>query len=348
MPPEHGPEASPAPEPDVTPASSAGPDVTSESSPGTEAAAPAEVSQDVKEAPAPSLLDVVRDAVEQKAEPEPAAEASSAEETAKADPEVDVEAAPAAETETFEGLSFAAHPRFRQILSQRNLARDEVDKLKGPAESYRKIETFLATTGVSNEEMVNLFKVGALIKSDPEGALKELSPLLADLYERTGAFLPDDLKTDVEEGKITEDRARELAKARASKRESERQAKEATERADTVVATTEAERQNGVLETTLADWEAGKKGKDPDFAAKEEFIADRCRALIAEKGNPKSPAEMIAILDQAHRDVTAALRKALPAKEETKRAPSSSPSPSATAAPKTLLEAITIAASQGR
>lgn len=334
---EHETEASPAADLDVTEASSPGPDAISP-----------EVAADGKpEAPQPTLLDVVRDVVEPKSEDAPA-EASSAPEAEKPEGEETGDTAPAADPENFDAEPFGRHPRFKQVLSQRNEFRAEAEKLRKPAESYAKIEAFLETTGVTNEEMVNLFKVAALAKSDPEEALKALSPLMSDLYERTGAFMPDDLKTEVEEGKITEERARELAKARAIARENERRATHAQERAERVETTTREERQRQSFETTLAEWEAATKGKDPDFAAKEDFIADRCRALIAEKGQPRSADEMRAILEQAHTDVTARMRKSLPARPEAKGPRSGASPTTATAVPKTFLEAVTLAAQQGR
>lgn len=341
---EHDTAASPAAEPDVT----------LESSTGIETNAEAVVDVKTEEAP-PSLLDVITSVVEPKTE-EALAEASSATDPVKSEAEkAEGDAAQAEQPETFEDLPFGRHPRFKEVLTERNTARTQVktletqvSELQGPAENYSRIETFLEQNGITNEEMVHLFKVQALAKSDPEAALKELSPLLANLYERTGAFLPDDLKTDVEEGKITEDRARELARTRAREAEATARATRAEERRVEVERSTETASRTAAFETTLSDWEAAKKVKDPDYAAKEDLIADRCRSLIAAKGEPKDADEMIAILDQAHTDVTAHLRKFVPAREEIRRGPTGPSTSNATVVPKTLLEAVTAAAAQGR
>ena len=338
MPPLHETETSPVSETDVPEVSSPGPD-----------AASSEAAPDVKveETAAPSLLDVITDVVQPKAEDAPA-EASSAEGTEEADPLKDEGAAAEAEDpENFENEPFGRHPRFQRVLSERASFKAKAEELRAPAENYGKIETFLKQNDISNEEMVDLFKVAALAKADPSEALKVLQPLLSDLYERTGAFLPDDLRTDVEEGKITEERGRELARERARSRELERQADRERERADTVTQATEAERRAEALGSAYSDWENARKVKDPDFADKEDLIADRCRVLIAEKGQPATAAEMTGILDQAYTDVTARLRKMIPAREEVKPAPRSG-SPSATAAPQSLKEAIALAAAQGR
>lgn len=323
-------------------------DVPEVSSPGPEAASP-EVAADVKgEEPAqPTLLDVITDVVK----PKPAetqAEASSAEGTEEpGSVEAKGAAAKAEDPENFDSEPFGRHPRFQQVLSDRNSLKTKVEELRAPAESYTKIEAFLAQNDISNEEMVDLFKVAALAKADPNEALKALQPLLSDLYERTGAFLPDDLRTDVEEGKITEERGRELARERARSRELESQNTRMRERDAVVSQETQAEQRSAALGTAYADWESARKAKDPDFADKEDLIADRCRAIIAAKGQPATAAEMTGILDQAYTDVTARLRKMIPAREEIRPAARSG-SPNATAQPKSLKEAIALAAAQGR
>jgi hypothetical protein len=323
-------------------------DVPVDSSPGPEATT-SEVAADVKveETPAPTLLDVITDVVKPKAEDTPA-EASSAKGTEEPGSEgVEGVAAKAEDTENFENEPFGRHPRFQQVLSDRNSLRTKVEALRAPAENYTKIETFLAQNDISNEEMVDLFKVAALAKADPGEALKALQPLLSDLYERTGAFLPDDLRTDVEEGKITEERGRELARTRAQARELESQNSRMRERDAAVSEETKAEQRAAALGSAYADWENARKAKDPDFADKEDLIADRCRAIIAAKGQPASAAEMTGILDQAYTDVTARLRKMIPAREEIRPAARSN-SPSATAQPNSLKEALAQAAAQGR
>lgn len=336
----HDTEAPPVSELDVTAASSAAP---AEGSPEA---------TDVKEGQ-PSLLDVVKNVVEQTDTPE----ASSASDAEKKDPkEGEGDTAKAEEPENFDGLPFGRHPRFKAVLDERNSYRTQVKdlearatELEGPANQYAAIERFMAANEIGADEMVNLFRIQALTKSDPEKALAELSPLLSDLYTRTGRLLPDDIRQDIEEGKITEDRGRELAKERARANEGERRAARATERAAEVEQSTAVERRDTAIETALTDWEATTKGKDPDFAAKEELIGDRCKVLIAERGHPKTAAEAKALIQQAYEDVNARTSKFAPARREMKRPPTNSSTTSnATALPKTLLEAVSIAAAEGR
>lgn len=293
----------------------------------------------------PTLADVVRDAVQ----PTTAPEAPSAPETVTSEPDATAEAAPKGEAkDDAEPGGLHKHPRFQEVLSQRNAFKEEAEKLKAPAESYVKITAFLDDNGITNEEMVGLFKVAALAKVNPDEALKELQPLLTDLYERTGAFLPADLRDDVEEGRITEDRARELARTRAEAAESRRQVETTRERAARVEQETQAGTQAAAFERAVVDWEASVKARDPDFAVKEEFVADRCRALIAERGQPRTVEAMREILEQAHTDVTTALRKMAPQRGPVNPTPTTARTTDATAVPTSLEEAVRIAVARGK
>jgi hypothetical protein len=341
---EQGSEASPAAEADVTVDSSSAAEVSAEASTQTENEA------------RPSLLDVVRSVVEPQ---DQAAEESSAPAAEKAESaaEGEGETAPAEEPDNFDGLAFGKHPRFKQILDQRNTARTrikeletqvgEVERLKAPAEQYERIEAFMQQNGLTGQEVVDLYKFGALWKSDPEKALEHIQPYLADLYTRTGRILPDDLSTEVDGGQITEARARELARERARTAELERRASEATERATTVEETTAQDRTQRELAAKLTDWEADKKAKDPDYAAKEDLIADRCAALIQQKGHPTNAAEMVALLDQAHADVSERMRKLMPPRPATRKAPTSGSSTHAQPQPKSFRQALELAAARG-
>jgi hypothetical protein len=341
MDPETDLEASPA-SIDVTEASSAPTDVPADSS-------TAEALNEAR----PSLLDVVRNAVEPKAE---TSEVSPTPEAETTDPVAEAPKAPA--EESFDNEPFAKHPRFKKVLEERNALAaktkelepltQEVERLKAPAEQYERIEAFMQKHGLTGQEVVDLYKFGALVKTDPQGALDAIQPYLVDLWTRTGKILPDDLQGEVENGQITEARARELAEQRARAAEATRREAEATKRADTVEESTAQDRQQQAFQARLVDWEAGKKAKDPDYSAKEDLIADRCAALIRQKGQPATPDAMIAILDQAHTDVTERLLKVMPRKPETRKAPVGGTSNNATAQPASFRQALEIAAMRGR
>lgn len=320
---------------DTAPVEGAAPagDVAEGSSPST---------PDVKEAPK-TLLDVVKNAVADPKEPE----GPSAEEAAKTPGEAPEGEAPADADEDFSKEPFGRHPRFKKLLEDRNRLRDEnkgygekIAALEGPAQQYAHIEQFMQSNGLAPAEVIELFKVGALIKTDPFAAEEILLGKLMELQTVTGRILPQDLREDVEQGRITEDRARELSAARAK-------ATFTGQRIEAVTAETTKREERRTADGLSAriqaagdEWEVGKKAKDPSYAAKAESIKDRALVLIATKGAPRTPEEAVAILEQAHKDVTERMRAALPAKPAIQRSPSASSPVEATPAPKTLREAI--------
>jgi hypothetical protein len=69
--------------------------------------------------------------------------------------------------------------------------------------------------------------------------------------------------------------------------------------------------QNSILQAAN-DWEQAISKRDPDFAKYASFVTDRTRALQA--ANPaRSPAEAVAMLEQAYREVSAQFKAAIPA-----------------------------------
>jgi len=291
-----------------------------------------------------SLLDVITDAVTPKTE---GAEEPSASEGAESQPSDPADESDELSEEELAKLPFGKHPRFKKLIGERNDARTraqeleaKVTDLEAPADQFRKIDEFLTSSRIEPEEFVRLMQVGRLIKNDPERALSELYQVVNEVRQSIGDVLPDDLRNEIEEGRITEERARELSRTRAA------QAR-AKEDADRIEA--ERRRENEARQTqdqaarifsAVAAWEAEVQASDPDFARKEALVADRVAALNLQHGKPKSPEEAVQRARQALEDVTAHLRRLAPPKPPMKPTPASGSSSSTAPAPKSLREAI--------
>jgi hypothetical protein len=296
------------------------------------------------EKPARSLLDVVSDAV--KTEPE-AAEGTSASEGAEAEPASPAEESPELSEEDLAKLPFGKHPRFKQVIGERNEARQKLQELEAkaseleaPAEQFRRIDAFLVDSRIENEEFVRLMQVGRLIKNDPEAALKVLYQVVGEVRESIGDVLPQDLRNEIEEGRISEDRARELSRTRAA----QARATEAAERAEAErrrgEETTQTQVQQGRIINAVAVWETEVKLKDPDYARKESFVADRVAALNGQLGMPKTPEQAVERARLAHREISEQMRALLPKKPELKPTPPSGSSSSTAPAPRSLRDAV--------
>lgn len=287
--------------------------------------------------PEPSLLDVVKNAV---APDEAEAEDTSAPEAEKegdADPE-DAASEPTPEDPPADRLH--RHARFKELVAEKNELRSKVETLQAPAEQYQRIEAFMQHNGLDNQAVVELFRVGALIRNDPEKAYEAIADTLVELAKITGRTLPADLTEDVEYGRISEERAAELSRERAR----------ATRLEATLTATGERQEAQQVQQTVqgvraaVADWETRTRSSDPDFKVKEKLIADRVSAIAAQTGKPQTPEQAVTLIARAHREITTELKSVIPQRQAIGRGPSSSSSTAANPVPKTLLEAISVAA----
>lgn len=225
---------------------------------------------------------------------------------------------------------FHKHPAWQRLIRSR-------DELKGPAEQYRKIESFMEAQRLAPEEVVEGYRVMALLKNDPAKALEVLSGYVDQLSGLTGRTLPDDLAEKVRRGQVDRATAEELARQRAQGRLTEQQlAEQRQQAAERLVAETRSQ-----VKTAVERAEASVRERDPDYGKKEELVRDRIRAIVQEIGQPPQTVDdAVALYKMAYRDVNARMKTFMPPKQD-RTSPSASSSATATdAPPKTLEEAI--------
>lgn len=238
--------------------------------------------------------------------------------------------AKADEAEDDSKLPFHNHPRWKAVLAER-------DNLKAPAEQYERIQQFMDRNGLLGNEVVEGFKVMALMKNDPAKAVVFFETKIAELREFLGDKLPEDLQAEVDSGTISEERAKELSRARATNRHL----------ASTVEQTDEERRGEHVaavkreVSDAIVGWETTVKGKDLDYAKKQRRVMDRVRVIAQEEGGPRNKAEAIALADRAYKEVNEELTALLPRRPTVPPNPANGiPSARTVAAPKTMLEAV--------
>lgn len=297
---------------------------------------------DEKQAPK-SLLDVLQDAVKPEA-PEDTSPPDPTKSEAGKENEGEL---PELTDEELAKLPFGKHPRFKELTKQRGEFKAQaeeltarVEELTAPAEQFRSIDTFLRSNEIVPDEFVRLMKIGALVKQDPEEARKEVLQVLFELDDMTGRRLPDALKADVEEGRITEERAFELSQAQAAAARERERRTAVEERVQTTSSEDAQARHLTSLGDAVAAWETRLGSTDPNFAEKAPFVADRVKLLNTTQGLPKTPEEAVQRAQTAYQEVSQQLARALPKRPEIKRSPESGSSSSAAPAPKTLFEAI--------
>lgn len=303
-----------------------------------------------EEANAPSSLDEVIDSVLDPKEPttsadgeddqpdtpdddaetkDDAADAPEGEESQAGKDDKDAQTSDLPDDPTEEELaSYRKGPRKRidALLAQRKEARELAVALKPDADNYQAIRSFMRQNDLADQEVADLFKAGADLKSgDParlQNFIKVVQPLLNMALEATGQLVPQDLRTQVESGEVSEEVARQLAATRhqaaiANARvQSAQQAEQAR--------STETVRQE--ITTAVNQWASAKSVTDPDFARKQEVMRRMAQGIVAEKGIPRTPADAVAIYEQAYAEANKALAISRPAKAPTRPTASTSTS----------------------
>lgn len=292
---------------DANIASESSPEVEVQASDVTAESSPAETTASGEQAPK-TLLDAVNEAIE-----EPKAETPAAEE--KKD---DAPAPELTEDQKDKLLPFNEHPRFKELITQKNEFRAKTEELtqtveqfKPKVEQFDQITSYMEQNRLQPQEVQEGFKLMAMLKNNPAEFAKAISPYLQQAAQFTGDILPDDLKAEVDGGYMTQERARELASLRANSQfqtqnlqerlTAERQAR----KQDMLHRTVEANR------TAVNNLEAQWKQADPDWDKKAPFVMNELRILTMDNP-PRNPNEAVALAEKARASVEERLRGVMP------------------------------------
>lgn len=257
-------------------------------------------------------------------------------------------------------LPFHDHPRWKEVLGQRNEYEQQVQRLKPLAEQQQSIVDYCTKSGVSGEEFQQALEIAALLKSDPQGALEKLTPIVTGLKVLGGESLPKDLEeefvqiqTELADGTISEatakryeQRLRETAKLRAQQLFKGEQGKQAEQR----------QREQMVLNATTAvnEWQEAKMKSDPDYRPKAKDtdplgkfeLVDRefnylTNAALQKGQNILNPKLVTQIAEQAYANIQATTNQWRPQPKERKGLPTTNSSGiDPKGEPKTLHEAV--------
>lgn len=290
--------------------------------------------KDANKKPA-SLLDAVKSAVAKKADAASSTVGSNGKpaEDTEADPKaLDDSAKDKPKSDAAEKLPFHNHPRWKEMIVER-------DALKPKAEQFEKITNFMSANGLSNQEVVEGFQIMALMKTNPVEAHKRISEYKAKLDAIVGEKLPEDLHKKVEEGFVDSDTAKENARLRAEKAFYEQRQAQQEQQAV-------AQRQAGI-HSAIVNWEQKMKATDADWSAKQEFVTDQVKLMLAAE-QPSTPEQAIALVERAYSITRERMARFAPRRQPVTHVSSSTSSATAVAQPKTLLEAVRLGAMASR
>ena len=204
--------------------------------------------------------------------------ASSAEVEVQPAPRADRQPAKEPDNEAFTDVPFHKHPRFQEVLHQRNA-------FKVDAERYNNVQNFLDTQGLSAEEAADMLVIGGLMKVNPVEAWKRMQPTLKKLLVAAGEVLSDDLAQMVSGGKMSQEAALEVSRARAATKAVEFQRSFDQQQADRNTQKTA----RGMRVDAAQSWENDRRRRDPNFDAKLPDIMKEVVWLQSQEGVPETP-----------------------------------------------------------
>jgi len=246
-----------------------------------------------------SLLGVVRDVVS-KSESDTASPAGQPEVKDETQPPVPGQQ-PSEQDAEFSDVPFNKHPRFRQLVSERNAFRAD-------AERFQNIQSFLRETGLPDDEAADGLVTMAMARTNPVEAWKRVKPWVQSLLVAAGEVLPEDLQSRVGAGEMTRETAIELSRSRATTQSLTQQQRHEQER-------TAQQRQADLvqgLQNSAAVWEQQARASDPDFEKKLPFIRGEIAARHRGGDMPNTPQGVQQQLKDVYDSVTQQLRAVVP------------------------------------
>ena len=253
-----------------------------------------------------STVDIVRDVV--KMEDASAAASSADGEEGAGEEAGGSQSRKEPDNENYSDVPFHKHPRFQHLISERN-------SLKQDAERHRNVQNFLDSNGLQADEAADALLIFARAKTDPVGAWNAVKPWVQKLLIAAGEVLPDDLRSRVEKGELTQDTAMEISRERAKAQsvtsrqtfaEQQRERNAARERSDALV-------------NTANKWESDRLRLDPNFEAKRIPLGKEIAYLHATEGKPDTPEGVLDQLKRAYKAVNDSFKAPQPAPQQQRK-----------------------------
>jgi len=261
-----------------------------------------------------SLLSVVQDALPEEEQVEEVSQEEAEEEGIEVQSEEPSEVQAEDESEDYSNVPFNKHPRFQKLIAEKNELKELSKKYQNDSEQYKKITDFIQANNLSAKDAVEGFKIMSALRNNPEEGYKMLQFHLNNVGNLTGKNLPKDIQAKVDDGFLDEEAAKELSQARANLHR-ERAMREQTQQRFTNAS-------QSANETQMADavkaWGEQTLANDPDFSLKQDEFNDRISAIVAERGTPKSPEEVVEIANSAYATINERFKSRQPSKQPMK------------------------------
>lgn len=287
-----------------------------------------------------SALEAVQDALK------PESEVEAKEEKPTEQPEDQDKESESSPDDGEKEARFDKHPRFQELRAERDKWKQTAEQQKEIVQRFETFRSSILQAGLTAEDVDASLEIAALIRSNPQEALRRLAPVVNDLSQVTGYKLPQDLQQRVESGQIDEQSARELAHARY-------QANHANQQVQTTQYQWQQEQRRQMelaqqqavtgIYNSLAQWENEWKSTDPDYQLKQPLVEAEVHRLKAERGSPRNAQEAMEMANEARKNIDERVGKFRPAPNSIRTVTGGNNPTGKSAAPKSALDAVRMA-----
>lgn len=239
-----------------------------------------------------------------------------------------------------EGKNLQKIARFREVLGENKSLKAELEESSELRRQLDDIAQAADRSGRSAQEVADIFSLPLLFSQDPAKALAKLQEINQSWSQAVGAVVPSDLQEAVDDGRITEEYAQQLAQERSKTARLEQQYEYDRQQSA-------AERQQTQIQgakDALNTYQATLVESDPDYTpATQKWHQDRLVALVRQNGVPQDADAAVKLAQQAWDEVKENIQSLKP-KAKAKRTITGRRSNNAPASePKSMLEAVSSA-----
>lgn len=291
-----------------------------------------------------SMADAVRAVLEP--EPEDPAESSPAERVeAEAEPEGEPEEPADRDATLLKMLDELKDPktplhkleRFREVLSENKALRSQFEAVRPAIDRLAEVNDAARRVGLTPDEVAEFFHAPILANENPAKAHEIVSKFAERLAQAAGAKLPDDLRREVDDGYITEERAKEVALLRA---EAERSKSSAQFESELAQRQQVQQRQEKIV-SAVNEYQTRLMSSDPSYTpAKHAMVKEALELLVIREGRPDSPEKAVELAKRAHDTVSKRLAEFAPRPRELRQPSGRRINAPAQTAPKSMKEAV--------
>jgi len=205
---------------------------------------------------------------------------------------------------------FHEHPAWKRRIAKEKEANERAVKAEEQLESVQSKVDIFDNMGEKTMEFLSEFV--ALAGTDPEAAIKHMTPTLQTLLQKSGRTLSPELNQQVEDGEMTKEQAIEMSQLQAKISQLEDSGKNT--KADTKADAAQAQVRESMEVTEK--WEANKRSQDPDFKLLEEPMLERMSFILKRDGYPAAK-DVNAFMDDIYKTVKGRYKNLSPKKTKT-------------------------------